>query len=66
MRRMCVIVLCAVAAASVFQPLGAADVTFTRDVAPILHARCVSCHRAGEVAPMALLRLKTRGRGRVP
>jgi mono/diheme cytochrome c family protein len=29
--------------------------TFTRDVAPILHARCVSCHRAGEVAPMALL-----------
>src|SRR5262245_32253965 len=29
--------------------------TFTRDVAPILHARCVTCHRTGEVAPMALL-----------
>src|SRR5262252_829507 len=29
--------------------------TFTRDVAPILYARCVSCHRAGEVAPMPLL-----------
>jgi hypothetical protein len=29
--------------------------TFTRDVAPILYARCVTCHRAGEVAPMALL-----------
>jgi mono/diheme cytochrome c family protein len=29
--------------------------TFTRDVAPILHARCVTCHRAGEVAPMALM-----------
>jgi mono/diheme cytochrome c family protein len=29
--------------------------TFTRDIAPILHARCVTCHRAGEVAPMALL-----------
>src|SRR5438046_2961893 len=29
--------------------------TFTRDVAPILHAKCVTCHRAGEVAPMALL-----------
>jgi mono/diheme cytochrome c family protein len=28
--------------------------TFTRDVAPILHARCITCHRAGEVAPMAL------------
>ena len=57
MRRLCVIALCAVAVASMRQPrLGAAaDVTFTRDVAPILHARCVSCHRAGEVAPMALL-----------
>src|SRR5579864_4096794 len=29
--------------------------TFTKDVAPILHARCVSCHRAGEVAPMPLI-----------
>ena len=40
-----------------WQPrLGAApDVTFTKDVAPILHAKCVTCHRAGEVAPMALL-----------
>jgi hypothetical protein len=32
----------------------AAEVTFARDVAPILHARCVNCHRPGEVAPMAL------------
>src|SRR5436190_19663523 len=31
-----------------------ADVTFTRAVAPILHARCVSCHRPGEAAPMPL------------
>ena len=29
--------------------------TFTRDVAPILHAKCVGCHRPGEVAPMSLL-----------
>jgi hypothetical protein len=29
--------------------------TFTKDVAPILYANCVSCHRAGEVAPMPLL-----------
>ena len=35
-------------------------VTFTRDVAPILHARCVSCHRAGEVAPMPLLHVRRR------
>jgi hypothetical protein len=30
-------------------------ITFTRDVAPIVFARCASCHRPGEVAPMPLL-----------
>ena len=30
-------------------------VTFTKDVAPILHANCVRCHRPGQVAPMSLL-----------
>jgi mono/diheme cytochrome c family protein len=29
-------------------------VTYTKDVAQILNQRCVECHRAGEVAPMAL------------
>ncbi len=29
--------------------------TFAKDVAPILHAKCVNCHRAGEVAPMSLV-----------
>jgi mono/diheme cytochrome c family protein len=29
--------------------------TFTKDIAPILYDRCVTCHRAGEVAPMALM-----------
>jgi len=29
-------------------------VTFNRDVAPILYANCVTCHRPGESAPMAL------------
>ncbi len=29
--------------------------TFTKDVAPILYKNCVSCHRTGEIAPMALL-----------
>lgn len=28
--------------------------TFAKDVAPILYANCISCHRPGEVAPMAL------------
>jgi hypothetical protein len=29
-------------------------ITYTKDVAPILHNRCVECHRTGEVAPMTL------------
>ena len=29
--------------------------TFSKDVAPILYANCVSCHRPGEVAPFPLL-----------
>lgn len=30
-------------------------VTFAKDVAPILYARCVKCHRPGAIAPMSLL-----------
>ncbi|MCI0332552.1 MAG: tetratricopeptide repeat protein, partial [Planctomycetes bacterium] len=33
----------------------AADVTFNRDVAPIIFANCSKCHRPGEVAPFSLL-----------
>src|SRR5262245_51322873 len=29
--------------------------TFTKDVAPIMFAKCAMCHRPGEVAPMSLL-----------
>jgi hypothetical protein len=29
--------------------------TWNKDVAPIVYANCVTCHRAGEVAPMSLL-----------
>jgi len=32
--------------------------TFDKDVAPILNQRCVECHRAGEVAPMAFTSYK--------
>jgi hypothetical protein len=32
--------------------------TFSKDVAPILYNRCVSCHRPGEVAPMSLITFK--------
>jgi peroxiredoxin len=31
-----------------------AVVSYTRDIAPILQANCVACHREGEVAPFAL------------
>ena len=31
------------------------DVTFTRDVAPILQRSCQACHRTGSIAPMSLL-----------
>jgi len=29
--------------------------TFSREVAPILHARCASCHRPNQIGPMPLL-----------
>ena len=32
----------------------AQQVTFTKDVAPILYRSCVTCHRTGEIAPMPL------------
>jgi len=43
------------------RPLGvqaqaaAPDVTFTKDVLPILQKNCQTCHRPGEVAPFSLL-----------
>jgi hypothetical protein len=33
----------------------ASSPTFAKDVAPIIFAKCASCHRPGEVAPMPLL-----------
>jgi len=33
--------------------------TFTKDIAPILYAKCVKCHREGTVAPMSLLNYTT-------
>lgn len=32
-----------------------ADITFTKDVAPILHRSCVNCHKPGSIAPMSLI-----------
>src|SRR5687767_13829494 len=34
---------------------GPEDPTFTRDIAPILQAKCQVCHRPNSIAPMPLL-----------
>ena len=34
---------------------GQAQITFTKDVAPILQKNCQACHRPGSIAPMSLL-----------
>jgi hypothetical protein len=34
------------------------DVTFHKDVEPILQRRCQSCHRPGQIAPMSLMTYK--------
>ena len=32
-----------------------ADLTFTKDIAPIIWTRCASCHRPGEIGPFSLI-----------
>ena len=43
------------AAAAAQDTAGAREITFTRDVAPIIHRSCSGCHRPDEVAPMSLM-----------
>jgi hypothetical protein len=45
----------AVAMVLVFASLGFSQVTFTKDVAPIIQEKCQACHRAGYMAPMSLV-----------
>ena len=55
------VVLCAMVAGvitttpALAQDDSAAEVTFTKDVAPILQRSCQMCHRTGSIAPMSLL-----------
>ncbi len=37
------------------KPVAASEITYARDIAPILQANCVKCHREGEVAPFPLV-----------
>ena len=41
--------------ATTAQSSAAGDVTFTKDIAPILQRSCQNCHRADGVAPMSLV-----------
>jgi hypothetical protein len=50
MRALVIVFACTFAAAA-----GQGQITFSRDVAPILQKRCQSCHRPGQAAPMPLL-----------
>jgi len=43
------------AAATSTSPSAAKTVTFAKDVAPILQARCQECHHKGAMAPMSLV-----------
>ncbi len=52
--------VCVAGAAALWAPVAAAgqapnDVTFTKDVLPILQRSCQKCHRPGTAAPMSLL-----------
>ena len=50
------LVASAVALAGIARAASAdADITFTRDVAPVIFARCSGCHRPGEIGPFSLL-----------
>ena len=40
------------------QQPSATDVTFSKDVLPILQASCQGCHRPGEIAPMSFLNFR--------
>ena len=44
-----------IAGSSMAAALTEKTVTFTKDVAPILQAKCQDCHRKGSMAPMSLV-----------
>lgn len=48
-------VLALTANAAEVTPGASRTITFTKDIAPILQARCQECHRKGSMAPMSLV-----------
>ena len=49
------LVVAAPPAARAQETAGEQDITFARDVAPLIHRSCSGCHRPDEVAPMSLI-----------
>ena len=49
------LVLAGTAALAQTAPAAGGDVTFTKDVLPILQRSCQGCHRPGAIAPMSLI-----------
>ncbi|HMV48412.1 MAG TPA: thiol-disulfide isomerase [Blastocatellia bacterium] len=51
------VLIAGLACAALFVAAGsrASQVTFTKDIAPILFKSCAECHRPGEIAPMSLM-----------
>jgi hypothetical protein len=39
-------------------PSAQKEVTYSRDVAPILYKNCITCHRPNDIAPMSLITYK--------
>ncbi|MBI3209637.1 MAG: thiol-disulfide isomerase [Candidatus Solibacter usitatus] len=57
MNRIILLIPCAAAAFATSNSVPAKP-TYSKDVAPILNARCVECHRKGEIAPMTFTNYK--------
>src|SRR5579872_6656750 len=51
----CLGILLAVPVLAADSTVGAAPVTFTKDIAPIFQEKCQECHRKGTAAPMPLV-----------
>lgn len=52
------LLLCFLPLAAVAADTGPKEVTFSKDIAPILQRACQNCHRPGSIAPMPLLTYK--------
>jgi len=55
MRKDCLLGVVAILATACLPGSAAAQVTFNKDVLPIVQQHCQMCHRPGEVAPFSLL-----------